>query len=160
MSRRTLAIATALSIVTAFGVAASARQARITNAQLATNPGGRALASTVQSLTASTADVAWIGYMVPVKDRDRTMCCWSNGNGYFSGSMASRGWSLAVRVRTSTTIGTELPRAMMSTSPPATTATTPVAPGAMPAAPVKAAAQIPFKGLAEYRESWRRKIGA
>jgi hypothetical protein len=89
MSRRTLAIATALSIVTAFGVAVSARQARITNGQVATNAGGRALASTVQSLTASTADVAWIGYMVPVKDRDRTMCCWSNGNGYFSGSMAS-----------------------------------------------------------------------
>jgi hypothetical protein len=89
MSRRTLAIATALSIATAFGVAASAKQARITNAQVATNPGGRTLASTVQSLTVSTTGVAWIGYMIPVKNRDRTMCCWSNGNGYFSGSIAS-----------------------------------------------------------------------
>ena len=89
MSRRTLAIATALSIATAFGVAVSAKQARITNGQVATNPGGRALASTVQSLTASTTGVAWIGYMVPVKNRDRTMCCWSNGNGYFSGSISS-----------------------------------------------------------------------
>ena len=89
MSRRTLVIASALSIVTVFGLVASAQQPRIINGEVATNPGGSALASTVQSLAASTSDVAWIGYMVPVKDRDRTMCCWSNGNGYFSGSMAS-----------------------------------------------------------------------
>jgi hypothetical protein len=88
-SSRTLAIASVLSIATAFGAASSAQQPRIVNAQVATNPGGRALASTVGSLTASTTEVAWIGYTVPVADRDRTMCCWSSGDGYFSGSVAS-----------------------------------------------------------------------
>lgn len=89
MSRRTVVVASALSIATLFGVVASARQARIVNGQVAPNPGGRTLAATVQSLTASITDVAWIGYTVPVKDRDRTMCCWSNGSGEFSGSMVS-----------------------------------------------------------------------
>lgn len=89
MSRCTLVIVSVLSIATAFGAAASAGQARITNGQVATNPGGRSLASTVQSLTASISEVAWIGYLVPVERRDRTMCCWSNGNGSFSGSIAS-----------------------------------------------------------------------
>ena len=89
MSPRAIVIASALSIATVAGVVASAQQPRIVNGQLAANTGGQALASTFRSLVTSTTDVAWIGYLVPVKDRDRTMCCWSNGNGYFSGSVAS-----------------------------------------------------------------------
>ena len=88
MSRRTLVIASALSLATVFGAVASARQVRIINGQVAPAAGGR-LTATFQSLVASTSDVAWIGYTVPVKDRDQMMCCWSNGSGSFSGSMAA-----------------------------------------------------------------------
>ena len=87
MSCRTFVVASALSIATVFGAVASARQARIINGQVA--PVAGRLTPTFQSLVASTTDVAWIGYTVPVKDRDRIMCCWSNGSGSFSGSMAA-----------------------------------------------------------------------
>ena len=63
-------------------------QARISNGQVTARAAG-ALAQTFRSIVAAEADVAWIGYAVPVKDRGRTMCCWSNGSSSFSGSMSS-----------------------------------------------------------------------
>lgn len=90
MSRRTLIVASALSIAAVFGAVVSARQSRIINGPIAPVAGGP-LAATFQSLVASTTDVAWIGYTVPVKDQDRIMCCWSDGSGSFSGSMAAGG---------------------------------------------------------------------
>lgn len=64
-------------------------QPRITNAQVSVTNAASGLPQTFTSMVAAQGDAAWIGYAVPVKDRDRVMCCWSNGSSYFSGSMRS-----------------------------------------------------------------------
>ncbi len=114
MSKRYAAIATCLSASVALAavVAASAsarsatagsrrspsgevgQQPRIVNGRLTAQAAASDLAQTVRSLAAAQTDVAWIGYSVPVKDRDRTMCCFSSAggttwiSGTFSGSDA------------------------------------------------------------------------
>ncbi len=91
MSRRYLGLASGLTACVLLAAAVAAQQPRITNGQVAARPAAPGLAQTFKSLVAAQADVAWIGYAVPVKDRDRTMCCWSNVNGtnYISGSMTA-----------------------------------------------------------------------
>lgn len=91
MSGRYLSIASALTLVVGLGAVAAAQQPRITNGRLAPQAAGGNLPQTFKTLVSSQADVAWIGYSVPVRDRDRTMCCWSSGDGttYFSGTISS-----------------------------------------------------------------------
>jgi HEAT repeat protein len=85
MSKRYIAT---LSALTAFVAMATllAQQPRITNGQVSNRPAG-ALAQTFRSMVAAQTDAAWIGYAVPVKDGDRVMCCWTDGDSHFSGSM-------------------------------------------------------------------------
>jgi hypothetical protein len=89
MSRRFLAIAAGLCAFTALGAALAAQQPRIVNGRVLAQSAGSSLAQTFRSLVAAEGDAAWIGYAVPVRNRDQTMCCWSNGDGYFSGSMSA-----------------------------------------------------------------------
>jgi hypothetical protein len=101
MSRRYVALASALTtcVLLAAVVAGSAsapgaaagQQPRIVNGTMAPRPAGASLAQTFRSLVAAQTDVAWIGYAVPVRDRDRTSCCWSSADGttHFSGTMTS-----------------------------------------------------------------------
>lgn len=89
MNRRCAAIGSCLSACVLLGAAIAAQQPRITNGQLAPQPVTSDLPAAFRSLVAAQRGVAWIGYAVPVRDGDRTMCCWSHANGttYFSGSM-------------------------------------------------------------------------
>ena len=68
--------------------AAAAQQPRIENATVAAQPVGSPLSQSFRALVASQADVAWIGYAVPVADRERVMCCFGSGNNYVSGSVS------------------------------------------------------------------------
>ena len=101
MSRRYVAIAVALSTCTMLGAAtaASSRQSpsgrkrgqpRIVNGRVNAQAAG-SLAQTFKSLVAAQPEVAWIGYAVPVDDRDRTMCCFSSADGttWVSGTSSS-----------------------------------------------------------------------
>ena len=64
----------------------AAQQPRITNGRVTAQPAGSPFAQSFRSLVSSQADVAWIGYAVPVVDGERVMCCfggdttWVNGN--------------------------------------------------------------------------------
>lgn len=91
MSKRYVAIAAALSTCVLLGAAAAAQQPRITNGRVSPQAGGSGLAQAFRSLIAAQTDVAWIGYGVPVADRDRTMCCFSSANGttWISGTFSS-----------------------------------------------------------------------
>ena len=99
MSKRFGFIASALSACVLLGavVAASApgatagsrrspsgdggQQPRITNGRVSPQAAGAGLAATFRSLVGAQTDVVWIGYSVPVADRERTMCCFSSENG-------------------------------------------------------------------------------
>lgn len=87
MSKRYLATACALTACVVLGTILAAQQPRIINGQVTTRPAATGLAQTFQATVASQPDVAWIGYAVPVKDRNRVMCCWSTGDSHVSGSM-------------------------------------------------------------------------
>ena len=125
MSKPYAAIACVLSTATLLGAAVAAQQPRITNGRLASQPAG-SLASTFRTAVAAQTDIAWIGYSVPVADRERTMCCWSSGDGtYISGSVSSGSMPCCGNCRIEpNTSGT-------------TPATKPETPAAAPAGPIK-----------------------
>ena len=91
MSKRYLALAGVLTIATLVGTVVAGQQPRLLNGRVTTQPAG-SLAQTFRAAVNAQTDVAWIGYSVPVQDGERTMCCWSSGNGttFISGSF-SRG---------------------------------------------------------------------
>jgi hypothetical protein len=80
----------ALAVVVVSGSAISAQQPRIANAKLSTQPAGGSLVQSFNALVAAQSEIAWIAYAVPVRDRDRTTCCWTSadGNSHFSGTMS------------------------------------------------------------------------
>ena len=88
MSKGFIAIGTALFTCIMLGAAAA--QPRILNGRLAPPAAGN-LPQTFKALVAAQTDIAWIGYTVPVDDRDRTMCCFSSAEGttWISGSSSS-----------------------------------------------------------------------
>src|SRR5687768_16136546 len=89
MSKRYCVVAAVLIACVVLATAAAA-QPRISNGQV-TPQSGATLAQTFQSVVAAQAEVAWVGYAVPVRDRTRTSCCWSSADGttHFSGTMSS-----------------------------------------------------------------------
>ena len=89
--RRYSLLCSALTICTLLGVTAAAQQPRITNGRLATQASGTALQATIKGIVAAQIEAAWIGYAVPVADRNRVQCCWTTANGtsYMSGTMSA-----------------------------------------------------------------------
>ena len=89
-NRRYAAIACALTVASLLGVVLAARQQpRIVNGRVSTQAAGSLQQTFGAAVTAQT-DTAWIGYSVPVADRERMMCCWSSGDGttYISGAIS------------------------------------------------------------------------
>ena len=89
--RRYPLLSSALSICTLLGVSVAAQQPRITNGRLASQTSAAGLQSTINGIVAAQTETAWIGYAVPVADRNRVQCCWTSANGttYMSGSMSA-----------------------------------------------------------------------
>jgi hypothetical protein len=81
----------------AVGVAIAAQQPRITNGRVAAQPAGSAFAQSFRALVASTADVAWVGYMVPVVDSERVMCCFSGDSRWIDGNVVMSDGSACCR---------------------------------------------------------------
>lgn len=70
----------AVSLAATISAAISAAQPpRINNGRVTSQPAGASLAQSIRTLVESQADVAWIGYAVPVVDGERTMCCFESG---------------------------------------------------------------------------------
>ena len=90
MSKRFTAIGTALTSIVLLGAAAAAQQPRIINGRMSPQAAPANLGQAFRSLVAAQAEIAWIGYSVPVSG-DRTMCCFTNSSGttYISGSFVS-----------------------------------------------------------------------
>jgi hypothetical protein len=85
----------------ALAVTLAAQQPRITNGSVTTQAAGSPFVESFRALLAKQTDVAWIGYTVPVFDRDHVMCCFvsSSGSGFMSGNVRmsdSSGWAPAV----------------------------------------------------------------
>ena len=83
LDRSTFAILS--SIVVTLGVP-TGQQPKIDNGRVTASPAG-SLSQNVQKLIASQAEVAWIGYSVPVIAGDRTMCCFESGTTWINGSV-------------------------------------------------------------------------
>ena len=80
---------TSVAVTIALAAAVAAQQPRITNARLTAQPAASPFMASFRSLVASQPDVAWIGYFVPVVDRERVMCCFGSGNNWVSGNVVT-----------------------------------------------------------------------
>ena len=89
------ALLTATSL--AVGVVIAAQQPRITNGRVTAQPAGSAFAQSFRSLVASQSDVAWLGYMVPVVDSERIMCCFSGDSTWINGNVVMSDGSACCR---------------------------------------------------------------
>lgn len=81
----TLVAATSLAVA----VVIAAQQPRITNGRITAQPAGSPFAQSFRSLVSSQADVAWLGYEVPVVDSERIMCCFSGDTTWVNGNVVS-----------------------------------------------------------------------
>ncbi len=88
MPRAFTLIASVLGATAVPATAVAAQQPRIENGTITVQAAGSPLAQSFRGLVSSQRDIAWIGYSVPVADRDRVMCCFGSGNTYISGSMS------------------------------------------------------------------------
>ena len=105
-----LAVALIASVT---ALVAAAQQPRIDNGRITSQPAGSSFGQSVRSLIASQADVAWIGYSVPVVDGERMMCCSDSGTTWINGTMVSDGACCAtcrLEPSSSTSMTTRLPQ--------------------------------------------------
>jgi hypothetical protein len=89
MSTPFKSIALGLAIAATLGIGVVAQQPRIGNATVTTQSAGTPFAASFRALVAAQPDVAWIGYAVPVLDRERLMCCFNSGTTFVNGSTTS-----------------------------------------------------------------------
>ena len=96
MRRTYFTIVIALIAAVSLAVTAVAQQAKITNARLTAQAAGSPFVQSFQSLVAAQPDVTWLAYSVPVRDKERVMCCFWSGSSYISGNIVmsdSSGWN-------------------------------------------------------------------
>ena len=65
--------------VLVLNAASAAAQPRIENSRMTSQPAGASLSQTIRRVAEGQAEVAWIGYSVPVVDGERSMCCFNSG---------------------------------------------------------------------------------
>jgi HEAT repeat protein len=84
-------VGSALVAATSLALAAviTAQPPRIANGRITTQPAGSAFAQSFRDLVSRQADVAWIGYEVPVVDSERMMCCFSGDGNWINGTVFS-----------------------------------------------------------------------
>lgn len=87
MSKRFILIAASLATAAAAGTVLAAQTPRIANARLTTQAAGTPFAESFRTLVGAQSDIAWIGYMVPVVDSDRRMCCADSSGTFVSGNI-------------------------------------------------------------------------
>jgi hypothetical protein len=72
-------IASGLITVVSLAVGVAAQQPRVENGTVTAQPAGTPFAASFHALVSAQAGIAWVGYAVPVLDRERTMCCFDSG---------------------------------------------------------------------------------
>ena len=114
MSIRYKLVGSGLLTAVALAAGVAAQQPRIENGTVTAQPAGTPFAASFRALVSAQAGIAWVGYAVPVLDRERTMCCFDSG--VMSARGAATGCCGACRLENSS--GTSL----STRNPPVTTA--------------------------------------
>jgi hypothetical protein len=87
-------IASSLGVTVTLAAAMAAQPPRIANGPVTTQAAGSPFVQAFRAMVSSEPDVAWIGYSVPVADRDHLMCCSNSGSNWISnGEVSSDGSS-------------------------------------------------------------------
>jgi hypothetical protein len=82
--------AIAVSLTTAVSLCAVlAAQPRISNGRLSTQTAGSPFAQSFRALISSQTEVTWIGYVVPVVNAERMMCCFDSSHASVSSSVTN-----------------------------------------------------------------------
>jgi HEAT repeat protein len=80
-------ISSSVAVALALSWTAAAQPPNIANGRVTTQPAGSPFPQSFKGLVAAQAETGWIGYTVPVVDRERLMCC--EGSGRMSGENTS-----------------------------------------------------------------------
>ncbi len=89
MSKTFRIIGASLAIATSLAVGLAAQGPRIANGKVTTQTAGSPFAQSFRTLVTNQQDDAWIGYMVPVVDSERIMCCFSADTVWVNGTVVS-----------------------------------------------------------------------
>jgi hypothetical protein len=101
-------VVSAFAITVAVSLPVAAQPPRIENGIVTPQQAGSPFSASFRALVGSLADVAWIGYSVPVVDRDRMMCCFNDGNTFGSTSGGSGGSGCCSACRLENSSGTNI----------------------------------------------------
>jgi HEAT repeat protein len=85
MSRAFVTLAATLTTAVVLATLVVAQQPRIGNGRVTAQP-ATSLQQAFNAAVNAQADVAWVGYAVPVVDGDRTMCCFNSGTTWINGN--------------------------------------------------------------------------
>jgi hypothetical protein len=83
-----------------------AQQPRIENGRITTQPGGPAFGQSIRQLVAAQGDVTWVGYSVPMVQRERSLACYDSGNTWTEGRMVRSHGPAVARLEPSTSRST------------------------------------------------------
>src|SRR5215212_3276673 len=86
MCNRFKSIVWGLAMALVVSLPVAAQPPRIDNGSVKSQPAGSPFSASFRALVESQTDIAWIGYSVPVVDRERMMCCFNDGNTFVNGS--------------------------------------------------------------------------
>src|SRR5689334_9724590 len=75
MKRKHVALSLVIFLLAAV---ASAQKPNITNAKVQEHSAAAGLEATITD-AAKAAGSVWVGYRIPAKPKERTMCCWDSG---------------------------------------------------------------------------------
>lgn len=82
-------IAPVLVMTVVLAAVLAAQQPRIENGTVTAQPAGSPFVQSFRSLVSSQPDIAWIGYSMPVADRERLMCCVNSGTTFVNGMVSN-----------------------------------------------------------------------
>lgn len=100
VSRPCTMLASALIAAASSGLFAD-QQPRIDNGRVTVQPGGSSFGQAMRQFVAAQSDVAWVGYSVPIVQRERSLGCYDSGTTWIDGSVARSGGPTAARLEPS-----------------------------------------------------------
>src|SRR5687768_6359213 len=85
VSRPFTLLATPLLTALSAALVVAAQQPRIDNGRVTVQPGGPSFGQSIRQLVAAQDEVAWVGYSVPIVQRERSLGCFDSGTTWIDG---------------------------------------------------------------------------
>lgn len=99
--RRFTMLATPLLAAMSAALVVAAQQPRIDNGRVTVQPGGPSFGQAIRQFAAAQSEVAWVGYSVPIVQRERSLGCYDSGTTWIDGTVVRSGRPAVARLEPS-----------------------------------------------------------